>query len=81
MKFCDPRKKDDESSDLVLQCTIILSIYFSLHGIFERKKLKTKNLKLKVSKFLGFIPTFVGVTVGNLVGGSFLPFPPVIVFY
>ena len=31
-----------------------------------------KALKLKVGKFLGLIPTFVEVTGGKLVGGTFL---------
>ena len=35
-----------------------------------------KGLKLKVTKFLGLIPTFVKVTGENLVGGSFCPSPP-----
>ena len=40
-----------------------------------------KVLKLKVEKFLGLIPIFVGVTGEKLVvvvGGGFLPLPPIV---
>ena len=33
-----------------------------------------KGLKLKVRRFLGLIPTFVEVTEGKLVGGSYYLF-------
>ena len=37
-----------------------------------------KGLKLKVRKFRGPNPTFVGVTGEKLVGGAFLPPPPIL---
>ena len=37
-----------------------------------------KGLKLKVRKFWGLIPAFVEVTGEKLVGGAFMPPPPII---